>query len=45
MGFAWSIPMERFNACFAELADPRDSNARHDLNEILVVALCAMLDG
>jgi hypothetical protein len=45
MGFAWSIPMERFNACFAELADPRDSNARHDLNEILVVALCAMLCG
>ncbi len=37
--------MERFTACFAELEDPREDNARHNLHEILVIALCAMLCG
>ena len=37
--------MDRFTACFAELDDPRDSNARHDLIEILIIAFCAMLCG
>jgi predicted transposase YbfD/YdcC len=34
--------MERFNACFAELDDPRKANARPALNEILIIGLCAM---
>ena len=38
--------MERFQACFAELADPRTGNAqRHELLEILLIALCATLCG
>jgi predicted transposase YbfD/YdcC len=37
--------MEEFVACFSEVADPRQDNARHDLHEILVIALCAMLCG
>jgi predicted transposase YbfD/YdcC len=37
--------MERFAGCFAELADPREDNARHDLHEILMIAFCAMLCG
>ena len=37
--------MERFTACFAELEDPREDNARHDLHEILMIALCAVLCG
>jgi predicted transposase YbfD/YdcC len=37
--------MERFAACFAELEDPREDNARHDLHEILLIALCAILCG
>jgi hypothetical protein len=38
--------MERFRACFAGLDDPRTGNAqRHDLLEILLIALCATLCG
>ena len=38
--------MERFRACFANLADPRTGNAqRHDLLEVLLIALCATLSG
>jgi predicted transposase YbfD/YdcC len=37
--------MKRFAACFAELEDSREDNARHALNEILMIALCAMLCG
>src|SRR5215831_5882510 len=37
--------MERFTACFAELEDPREDNARHGLHEILLIALCALLCG
>jgi hypothetical protein len=37
--------MERFAACFAELGDPPEDNARHALNEILVIAFCAILCG
>jgi len=37
--------MEGFAACFSELTDPRDDNARHDLHEILVIAFCTMLCG
>jgi len=45
MGFAVGGPMERFFACFEELEDPREDNARHDLQELLLIALCAMLCG
>src|SRR3954467_9249596 len=37
--------MERFAACFADLEDPREGNARYSLHEILLIALCAMLCG
>jgi predicted transposase YbfD/YdcC len=37
--------MENFSACFASVDDPRRANARHDLHEILLIALCAMLCG
>jgi predicted transposase YbfD/YdcC len=38
--------MERFRACFGDLADPRSGNAqRHDLLEILLIALAATLCG
>jgi predicted transposase YbfD/YdcC len=38
-------PFAAFAACFADLPDPRDHNARHDLHEILLIALCAVLCG
>ena len=37
--------MDSFFACFADLEDPRDDNARHDLLELLVIALCSVLCG
>ena len=37
--------MERFAACFSELEDPRRPNARHNLHEILLIALCTLLCG
>ena len=37
--------MEDFIACFGEITDPRQDNARHNLHEILMIALCAMLCG
>ncbi len=38
--------MERFRACFGDLADPRTGNAqRHDLLEIVLIALAATLCG
>jgi predicted transposase YbfD/YdcC len=37
--------MDGFFACFSELEDPRDDNARHNLHELLLIALCAMLCG
>ncbi len=37
--------MDEFEACFSDLEDPREANARHDLLEILVIALCTMLCG
>ena len=37
--------MEEFVACFAEVTDPRQDNARHDLHEILLIALCTILTG
>ena len=37
--------MEEFEACFSDLEDPRDSNARHNLLEILLIAQCTMLCG
>jgi len=38
--------MEGFLACFAGLEDPRASNARrHDLHELLLIALCTFLCG
>jgi predicted transposase YbfD/YdcC len=38
--------LEHFRACFAGLRDPRSGHAeRHDLAEILILALCAVLSG
>jgi predicted transposase YbfD/YdcC len=37
--------MQKFTSVFQELADPRAGNARHDLTEILVIALAAVLCG
>ena len=38
--------MEGFRACFADLQDPRRGNAqRHELDEIVMVALLAMVSG
>ena len=37
--------MGRLEECFFDLQDPRSENARHDLLEILTVALCAVLCG
>jgi len=38
--------MERFRTCFADLDDPRTGNAqRHDLLEVLLIALAATLCG
>jgi hypothetical protein len=31
--------MEEFVTCFAEIVDPRQNNARHDLHELLLIAL------
>jgi len=37
--------MERFSACFSDVVDPRRDNARHDLQEMLLIALCTVLCG
>jgi hypothetical protein len=37
--------LEAFAGCFSDLADPREDNTRHDLHEILLIALCARLCG
>ena len=37
--------MEEFVACFAEIVDPRQNNARHALHELLLIALCALMSG
>src|ERR1700712_2796970 len=37
--------MGKFKKAFRRLADPRAANARHDLLEILVIALAAVLCG
>lgn len=37
--------MERFTACFSPLVDPRKNQARHDLTEMLFIALLATLSG
>ena len=37
--------MRRFTKVFRDLPDPRAPNAQHDLLEILVIALAAVLCG
>ncbi len=38
--------MEQFRECFAQVEDPRSGNAvRHELSELLMIALCAVLCG
>jgi predicted transposase YbfD/YdcC len=37
--------MEEFRACFSDVPDPRAPNARHDLLEVLFIALAALLCG
>src|SRR5271166_3691512 len=46
--WCWSqgAAMDGFTACFEGLDDPRTGNAgRHDLLEMLMIALCTMLSG
>ena len=31
--------MEEFVACFAEVVDPRQGNARHNLHDLSIIAL------
>jgi len=38
-------PVQDFIDCFSEVSDPRGENIRHDLHEILLIALCTMLCG
>jgi hypothetical protein len=37
--------MQKFRKAFRRLADPRATNARHDLLEVLVIAPAAVLCG
>ena len=37
--------MESFSVCFGDVGDPRAGNARHDLLELVFVALAAVLCG
>jgi predicted transposase YbfD/YdcC len=37
--------MDRFQECFGDIADPRSDNCRHDLVEILFIALLSSLCG
>lgn len=37
--------MERFEACFSKVPDPRAANAYHELTEVLFIALAAVLCG
>ena len=37
--------MDLFHDCFGDLPDPRADNARHELSEILFIALLASLCG
>lgn len=37
--------METFSDCFSEVGDPRAGNARHELLELIFVALAAVLSG
>jgi predicted transposase YbfD/YdcC len=37
--------MDRFHECFGDLRDPRADNARHELSEIVFIALLASLSG
>lgn len=37
--------MEDFRNCFSDVPDPRAANARHDLSELLFIALAAVLCG
>ena len=34
--------MDESIACFSEISDPRQENVRHNLHEVLLIALCAM---
>ena len=37
--------MDDFVECFAGVDDPRRANARHNLHELLIIALCTVLCG
>ena len=37
--------MEDFISCFAGVRDPRQDNSRHNLHEVLMIALCTFLCG
>lgn len=37
--------MDRFHECFGDIPDPRSDNARHDLTEMLFIALLSSLCG
>ena len=37
--------MEEFISCFSSVSDPRQDNFRHNLYEVLLIALCTLLCG
>ena len=37
--------MEEFIECFSEVSDPRQDNVRHNLYEVLIIAVCTLLCG
>jgi predicted transposase YbfD/YdcC len=39
------LPVSSFHDHFASLTDPRGANARHQLSDILVIAVCAVICG
>ena len=40
-----AVVREECVACFADVIDPRQDNARHDLHELLLIALCTIMTG
>ena len=40
-----TLPPSSFDDHFASLTDPRSSNARHELNDLQVIVVCAVICG
>src|SRR5205823_3040988 len=45
IGMGGGRPMQKFKNLFQDVPDPRADNARHDLVDVLVIALAAVLCG